>query len=152
MKGIKVRFEQDRSLDNAEVIVRAAEKTEELEALMERISGMPPDTLTVTDMDGALLKIRADDIVSISVMGRIVNIVTEGGSYTVRQSLQSLESELDDERFVRISRYELVNVDKIRRCDFTLSGTLRIELAGGMETWASRRSIPLIRNYLMGKE
>ncbi len=33
----------------------------------------------------------------------------------------------------------------------TISGTLRLELEGGMETWASRRCIPEIRRRLKGK-
>ena len=66
--------------------------------------------------------------------------------------IHSLKSALDAQRFVRISRYELVNLDMVRKFDFTLGGTLRLELAGGMETWASRRCIPAIRARLKGKE
>jgi DNA-binding LytR/AlgR family response regulator len=96
--------------------------------------------------------IARDDVVSVSVTGKQAQIVTEEGRYTVRQSLQSLESELDPDRFLRVSRHELVNMDKVERYDFTVNGTLRLELAGGMETWASRRCIPAIRRRLNGKE
>ena len=64
---------------------------------------------------------------------------------------KSLEDILDKQRFVRISRYEIVNLEKILKYDFTVAGTLRIELTGGMETWASRRCIPAIRRRLTGK-
>ena len=47
---------------------------------------------------------------------------------------------------------EIVNLDKVLRYDFTLAGTLRLELTGGIETWASRRCIPVIRKRLQGKE
>lgn len=77
-----------------------------------------------------------------------MNIITSDGSYYLRQTLQGLEEKVDGRRFVRISRYELVNLDRVRRYDFTVAGTLRVELEGGMETWASRRCIPAIRKYL----
>ena len=73
------------------------------------------------------------------------------GIYTAKQSLQSLEKLLG-RSFLRISRFELINLQKVRKYDFTIMGTLRVEFEGGMETWASRRYIPLIRARLSGEE
>lgn len=83
--------------------------------------------------------------------GKVVDLITDDGIWHIRQTLQNLEDNLDKQRFVRISRYEIVNVEKILKYDFTVAGTLRIELTGGMETWASRRCIPAIRRRLTGK-
>jgi DNA-binding LytR/AlgR family response regulator len=152
MKTVKVRFEQDPSLEQIEVVVRAPEQDAQVDALMERMSSdQPQEMLTVNDTRGALRQIAASDIVSVSVNGKVVQIATEDGSFSVRQPLQSFESELDPDRFVRVSRYEIVNLSKVLRYDFTMSGTLRLELAGGTETWASRRCIPAIRSLLKGK-
>ena len=148
MKRITVRFEQDASLKEAEVLIRAPERDEEIEDLIERITGHPPDTITAADSSGSLIRVDPRDIVSVSISGKQAQIVTEDARYTVRQPLHSLESRLDELNFVRISRYEIVNLDKVLKFDFTLGGTLRLELAGGMETWASRRNIPLIRRKL----
>ena len=148
MKKIKVIFEQDQTLDAIEVTVRASERDAEVAVLLERIDGRSPEPLVVTDSDGALIKIAPDDVVSVSVSGKYTQLVTEKNRYTMRQPLQALENMPEFDRFVRISRYELVNIDKVVKFDFTLGGTLRLELAGGMETWASRRNISLIRNKL----
>ena len=152
MKTVKVTFEQDPSLDCVEVRIRAPEKDPDVEALMDRISGRSPDTILAADPDGSLQKIAIRDIISVSVTGKQAHIVTENSRYTLRQPLQSLESDLEEHGFIRISRYEIVNLDKVRKFDFTLAGTLRLELAGGMETWASRRNIPQIRRKLMERE
>ena len=147
MKKIDVIFEKDPASDHIEVRIRAPEKDEEVAALIERISNHPPDTILAADTAGAMRKIPVRDVVSISANDKQAQIVTESDVFTVRQPLQSIEEELDD-RFVRISRFEIINLDKMRKFDFTLAGTLRIELVGGMETWASRRNIPLIRKKL----
>ena len=81
-----------------------------------------------------------------------MRIITGDGSWYTRQTLQSLENMLDKNHFLRISRFEIVNLNKVLRYDFTLAGTLRLELAGGIETWASRRCIPAIRKRLLGRE
>ena len=133
MKERKVRFELDPSLEDVEVLIRAPAEDGEVAALLE------------------LLGAPADQIVSASVDGKLVNIVTEDGSWYTRRTLQSLEDALDERRFLRVSRYEIVNLTKVQRYDFTVAGTLRLELAGGMETWASRRCIPEIRRRLKGK-
>ena len=152
MKKINVRFERDPSLDSIDVVIRASEEDGAVTELMEKLSGQPPDALTVFDRYGNMRSLPVKDIILASVEGKLVNLVTPDGSWFTRQTLQSLEAALDKKRFVRISRYELVNLDKVLRYDFTIAGTLRIELTGGMETWASRRCIPAIRRKLTGKE
>ena len=151
MKKINIRFERDQALDGIDVLIRASERDAAVTALMERISGEPPDVLTVTDTGGAVLHIVTDDIISVSVSDKLNLLVTEDGCYTVRQPLQSLESELDPGKFLRISRHELINTDKIEQYEFTANGTLRLVLSGGVETWASRRCIPEVRRLIQGK-
>lgn len=152
MKEIRVRFEQDASLDRIDVLVRAAERDREVEAVMARTAGREPVLLTVTNAEGVQRVIPAADVLLISVNGKRVDVVAEDGRYLARTSLQSMESNLGCEQFLRISRYELVNLAKVVKYDFTLDGTLRLELSGGVETWASRRCIPAIRRRLNGKE
>ena len=139
-------------MDYIDVLVQAQERSKAVDTLMERISGHPTETLSVLDEDGALRTIPTAEIVTVSVSGKHLRIVTRDNMYSARQSLQSLEQSLNPRLFVRVSRYELVNLSKVLRYDFTLSGTLRLELVGGMEAWASRRCIPQIRRRLSGKE
>jgi len=150
MKTIRVSFERDPEAEGIDVTVRAAERDGEVEAVMARAAGREPVMLAVTDDDGAQRMLTAADILLVSVNGKRVDVVTEQGRYTSRQSLQSMEKVLDPAQFLRVSRFELVNLPKVVRYDFTLVGTLRLELAGGMETWASRRCIPEIRRRLNG--
>ena len=151
MKKITLRFEPDPDLDHIDVVIRASAQDEEVAALMARLSAPPSGSLTVFDGLGGLRALSPDSIILASVEGKLVRIITEDGSWYTRQTLQSLEDTLDKKHFLRISRFEIVNLDKVLRYDFTLAGTLRLELAGGIETWASRRCIPAIRKRLLGK-
>ena len=152
MKKITASFEKDEALSHIDVLFRASERDNEVEAAMRRVLNQNEKKLAVTSEDGSVTIIKTDEIISASVRGKQVLLTAESGVYYSQTALQSIEKELDDELFVRISRYEIVNTEKIRRFDFTLNGTLRIELAGGISTWASRRSIPLIRKKIFGKE
>ena len=152
MKKVVVRFEQEQALSCIDILFRAAEQDSEVQALMERVSDHMSDKLSVLDGNANLHMIAPSDVISVSAEGRQARVRTEGENYYSRQSLQSLEGILNPRQFMRISRYELVNLSKVTRYDFTIAGTLRLEFADGGETWASRRSIPLIRKRLAGKE
>ena len=80
-----------------------------------------------------------------------MQIVAVHGKYRAKQSLQRIE-ELLSGQFLRVSRFEIINLKMVRKYDFTLMGTLRIEFDNGMETWASRRYIPLIKEKLSREE
>ena len=152
MKHINVSFEQDETLDVIEVIIRASEEDKEVEDLKSRISENGAQSIAASNGGDTINIVPTADIILLSVNDKEVSIITEKDRFIARQPLNSIESGLDPKRFVRISRYEIVNITKVVRYDFTLGGTLRIELVGGMETWASRRCIPQIRKRLMGKE
>ena len=150
MKQVNVRFERDRALELIDVLIRASERDAQVKELMEHVSGQPPDVITVTDTAGKARSIVTDDIISASVTKKLTLLATEDGNYTVRLPLQNLEEMLDADKFLRVSRHELINTDKIKQYEFLANGTLRLMLSGGVETWASRRCIPAIRKLLNG--
>lgn len=152
MKKLSIRFEQDKTLESIDVVVRAREKTAEVENLMAQLSQRAPKPLTVLDRDGCSCVINTDEIVTVSADGKQVRVIAVQGYYRAKQSLQSVEQLLGDRRFLRISRFEVINLKKVRKYDFTLVGTLRVEFENGMETWASRRYIPQIKERLSGEE
>jgi DNA-binding LytR/AlgR family response regulator len=152
MRKLNIRFQRDPELEEIDVLIRAPERDGEVEALIRRVSGKPPEGLTVTGADGALVRLMPEKILLVTMQGNTARIATETAVYTLRQTLQSIEQTLSDRDFLRISRSELINMNKIEKYDFTVKGELRLELTGGIETWAARRCIPAIRARLYGKE
>lgn len=152
MKQINVSFEKDDSLEQIDIIIRASEKDDTVLKIIEKVSNFNHDKLSVIDSNNTHKVINVDDVISFSVEGKKTNVFTLNETYYMNQSLQSIESMVNSRLFVRISRFEIINLTKVLRYDFTLVGTLRIELENGAETWASRRCIPLVRKRLSGKE
>ena len=151
MKKINVRFEADKTIDDVEIVIRAAEKDDQIVYLIEKLSADESVKLTLLDRNNCSCVIDEEEIVLVSADGKNVRVTATGGIYCAKQSLQSIE-ELLSRKFLRVSRFELINLSMVRKYDFTIGGTLRIEFKNGMETWASRRYIPLIRQRLSGEE
>lgn len=151
MKKINVRFERDETTEDIDIVIRAKEKDDQITAIIEKLNAREPFKLTVLDRDNCSCVIDEEEIVFVSADGKNVRITATSGIYFAKKSLQSVE-ELLSRKFLRVSRFELINLTKVYKYDFTIGGTLRIEFNNGMETWASRRYIPLIRQRLSGEE
>ena len=151
MKKLNIRFERDGSLSDIDIVIRADRQDEQIDALIERLSEQKSDKLTVLDRDNCPCIIDEKDIIMVSADGKNVRITAMDGIFRAKLSLQNTE-EMLSRRFLRVSRFELVNLSMVRKYDFTIGGTLRIEFQNGMETWASRRYIPLIRQWLSREE
>ena len=151
MKKINVRFEKVKTTDYIDIVIRADEKDDQIMSLIEKLSVREEAKLTVFDRDNCSCVIDKEEIIFVSADGKNVRVTATSGIYRAKQSLQSIE-ELLSRKFLRVSRFELINLSMVRKYDFTIGGTLRIEFKNGMETWASRRYIPLIRQRLSGEE
>ena len=151
MKKINIRFEQDQTLDTVDIVIRASSRDAQVDALMESLAQRDHVRLTVLNQDNCPTLIDEKEIVVISADGKNIRIVTLSDVFHAKQSLQSVEDILSG-NFLRVSRFEIINLKMVRKYDFTLVGTLRIEFENGMETWASRRYIPVIRERLSGEE
>ena len=140
---MRVKIEIDKSLREPETVIRTAEVTEEV-LLIQRL----------LEADG-LIGYRDGEIVPIS-MGSLLRVYTEDqkvfaqtadGIYQLRQRMYVLEELLDRSVFLRISNAEIVNSRAILRLDLSVSGTIGVELLGGIRTFASRRYVKKIREF-----
>ena len=152
MKRVNTRFEIEEGRRNIDVLFRASEEDEQVEALMARVADPLSSLLTVRDETDAIVTLPEERVIMISVDNKRLRIVADDGVYWLRMPMQDAETMLNPSWFLRISRYEIVNLRKVRYFDFSVSGSLYIHLEDGRETWASRRFIPAIKKRLQGKE
>lgn len=151
MKRVNVRFQTVVEREDIDILFSASEMDNQVVNLMNRVSDPLSVTWEVRDETGSYVMLSEDRIISISADRRRLRVVVDDGVYWLKMSLQDAENALNPSMFLRVSRYEIINLRKVRRFDFTVTGSLRIEMEDGTETWASRRSIPLIKERLQKK-
>ncbi|HVS03914.1 MAG TPA: LytTR family DNA-binding domain-containing protein [Thermoanaerobaculia bacterium] len=100
--------------------------------------------------EGRLRVIDLDRIDWIEAAGNYVLIHADGGEHPARVSLQKLEESLDPDRFVRVHRSAMVNVDRIAEIDAQSTGDFHIRLASGAEIQLSRRYKSRLRRFFFG--
>ena len=147
MKKVHIEFRhEDR--DDIHVVFSASVQDEEVISLIRRISDPFFSTLTVYDDHGCVIKLPEEMLISISAENKKLLVRSDIGVYEARQPLYEVEKQLHPAVFLRISRYEIIHLGKVRKFDFSITGSLRIEMTDGSETWASRRFISVIRARL----
>ena len=55
---------------------------------------------------------------------------------------------MDEKRFLRISKSEIINLRKIERLDMSITGTIKVVLTDGTETFTSRRNVTKLKKSL----
>jgi two-component system, LytTR family, response regulator len=88
---------------------------------------------------GIIRFVRTKDIDWIEAADNYVQIHAGAEVHVHRESLSRLESSLDPERFARIHRSSIINLDRIQKVEPLLGGTCLVTLAGGQELSMSHR-------------
>ena len=145
--GYKLRFIQDDSVEQTEVIIRAKSKDEEVERILSALGEDSARMLLCETLSSSRL-IDKNDIVIISKDGRYLSVKTVNGEFVVNEPLYRIEEKLNPAWFIRISQSEIVNLRYVKRWDFSKSGIITIELANGIRSFTSRRYAKQIREVL----
>lgn len=67
----------------------------------------------IRDGNSTLIRLRFDDIIWIEALENYVLIVTEKERYTVHFTMKAIEAQIPEEKFVRVHRSFIVNIEKI---------------------------------------
>jgi two-component system LytT family response regulator len=110
-----------------------------LAALMKDLKRETPlsDRLVVKS-GGRLFFLRADEIDWIEAAGNYVRLHVGTQAHLLRETMNAIESRLDPERFFRIHRSRIVNVERIQEMQPWLNGEYSIVLRTGARLTISR--------------
>lgn len=87
------------------------------------------------------------DVASIVADGELLHITTNRGErYVINFRLKDLEARLDAERFVRLSRGAIVNLDSVTKISAMPGATYLVTLVTGQELEASRQQSRTLRS------
>jgi two-component system LytT family response regulator len=89
--------------------------------------------------DGRLVFVKTDEVGWVEASGNYALLHVGQSAHLVRESLASFEVRLDPEKFLRIHRSALVNLDRVRELQPLFHGQYRVVLDDGTRLTLSRR-------------
>ena len=146
---MKILTETDNKYKEIELHVCSNALTDEVRAVVGELHEIYDYNIPGTDDIGNKRMIRRTEILSAYSEGQRVIVLTGDGRYVVQKKLYELENELGDTNFIRISKSEIINIRKIKSLDMSITGTIRLVMKTGYETYVSRRNVAKIKEKLI---
>jgi two-component system LytT family response regulator len=116
-----------------------------LQRLSGALAGGPISRLFVR-VGGALIPIAAESVLRFEAAGDYVTAHVENKRHVLHLSLNRLEARLDTNRFVRVHRAHIVNLDHVRAFKRDARGNLEAELNDGARIPVSRTRAQALRS------
>jgi len=132
----------------AHVGVSAAELETRLKEIMAAIRGESSRRIAVNE-DGKLILIRSEEIDWVEAAGNYVKLHVGRRTHLHREPLKDFVGRLDVDRFLRIHRSIVVNLDRVRTMEPWFHGGWMLVLADGTELHASRGASDKLRERFL---
>lgn len=145
---MQVRVQIDNKYDAIEIQICSKELTPQVKQLVEDVSVFVNEGITGTDFRGEKVILPLREILRFYSENQKVMARDENGVYSIQEKLYELEERLDKGQFFRISKSEIVNLKKIKRLDMSITGTIKVILTDGTETYTSRRNVTKLKQCL----
>jgi len=121
---------------------------DEVRRIVGELHAMYDPSLAGTDDLGNRCMIQPADIITFYAENQKVFARDTAKTYTIPRTLSDLEKDLETYGFVRISKSEIVNLRKIKSLDMSFTGTIRVIMKNGYETYTSRRNVAKLKELL----
>ena len=145
---MKIKFDIQSKYTETEIHLCDKEKSRELTDIYEMLEKLLDTKIKVHkgQESGVVVPSR---IVRIYSENKKVYIRTKEDCFEVKERIYTLEEQLKERGFVRISNSEIVNIQQIERLDMSHAGTIKMYMKNGDETYVSRRYISKIKEVLL---
>lgn len=144
---MKVELELDPNCTETVIKIHTSEMNEEISNLIKQLEIKNDNKIIVWQKD-KLYILNLKEIETIySSQGKIY-VRANNTEYISKNKLYELEEQIKIPSFIRISNSEIINFDKVENLDLSIIGTIEIKFKSGHTTYASRRNIKKIKEYL----
>jgi two-component system, LytTR family, response regulator len=132
-----------------ERINNASNTTLSIRKLSENIANLTEKLDRIAVKTGSKIKVIAlDDVFYIESQDDYVMIYTQDGKYLKQQTMKYFEEHLDKEKFVRIHRSNLVNIEYVRQLELYEKNSYLAVLSNGIKLKVSDSGYKSLKNVM----
>lgn len=144
---MKVEVNIDKNCEETKIVIYTKSVEDKIIKLIENLQNKEMEQLNGFKNDEMYL-LNQNDIETIYAEDGKVFAKENGNKYLIKKRLYELEEILNSDKFVRISNSEIVNMKKVQKINFKLSGTIILYFTNDEKTYVSRRYLKKIKEYL----
>ncbi len=113
--------------------------TEQIRALLDSMK-KPAGTLDrlIVKTNGRIIFLRIEEIDWMEAAGNYIKLHVGNESHLVRETMNNLEQQLDPQKFIRVHRSTIINIEKIKELQPYFNGEYKIFLTNNTQVILSR--------------
>lgn len=143
---LKVKVEINPLYSEVHAILRSNSMNQEIEDIKNILESYNHVLMGYSDDNITLL--QYNEIYRIYTENQKVFAVTNKGKYLLKERLYEIEIMLSRHQFIKVSRFEIINVMQIQELENLYSGNIKIIFKYGESTFVSRRFVSQIKKKL----
>lgn len=144
---MKIDIDIDKRYEEIQVILRSNEMNDETMEILEKLK-TTKNKYILGKSDKKVYILDVKDIYFFYSENQKVFVETEDFRYEVDERLYEIEENFKNTSFIRVSKFSIVNLKKVKNIDMSFSGNLTINFINGKKESISRRYISKIKDYL----
>lgn len=144
---MKIDIDIDKRYEEIQVILRSNEMNDETMEILEKLK-TTKNKYILGKSDKKVYIVGIKDIYFFYSENQKVFVETEDFRYEVDERLYEIEENFKNTSFIRVSKFSIVNLKKVKNIDMSFSGNLTINFINGKKESISRRYISKIKDYL----
>lgn len=144
---MKIDIDIDKRYEEVQVILRSNEMNDETIEILEKLK-TTKNKYILGKSDKKVYIVDVKDIYFFYSENQKVFVETEDFRYEVDERLYEIEENFKNTSFIRVSKFSIVNLKKVKNIDMSFSGNLTINFINGKKESISRRYISKIKDYL----
>ena len=144
---MKVEVKLDPNYTETKIEIYTREINEDISNLLKQLE-VKEENRIIGWKDEKIYVLELKDIETIYSNQGKVYIRADNNEYISKNKLYELEEIIKASFFIRISNSEIINFNKVESLDASITGTIKLNFKSGYVTYASRRNIKKIKEYL----
>lgn len=144
----------DDRYPDPKITIQTKARTEQVENIIQAIESAAENEFPLIPgiLNDKVELVSQRDIIRVYTEKRKIIIQTGDGSLFSNKTLMGIEDMLNPKRFFRISQSEIINLYKVRSFEFSIAGTVGVELEDGTRTWVARSRVKAIKAMIKGEK
>ena len=144
---MEIEISVDKNYIIPKIIIKTSSMNEEVQKIVSMlskdeikvISGMKEDKVEILD---------ENNISRVYAQNGMVYASTQNGVYVLKLRLYEIEEILNNKKFVRISKSEIINLREVKNFDFSFVGTISVQMKNNDVCYVSRRFVSKLKKIL----
>lgn len=144
---MEIKIILDEQYKSPCVTIHTDQMTSEIQEILDLLNTQKESRLLGYN-DGEVFMLETQAVMSIRTEGGKIIALCDDGTYILKNRLYEIENKPPSKYFVRISNSEIVNFQKVKSLDLSLTGTITLKFKNGDKTYVSRRYVEKIKRHL----